>query len=209
VVGARRIARSTWLDATAGASTIRRQLGIELNGTDVIGATCRSIFARRPPSLDNYVPTSRPGSRATHMRLSDGRFLYHLLGPDFTLLRMVRNGSPRASWKMRRESGAFRIIPSPRLRQSRQPHVGRGRGVTCVACCASGEGRRRCGAGRGVPLLVAAAANRKLRHQLTARPETFTLTVTTTMRNLTTTAIRIAISMMIISRAGGVRAELP
>jgi hypothetical protein len=29
------------------------------------------------------------------------------------------------------------------------------------------------------------------------------------MRNLTTTAIRIAISMMIITRAGGVRAELP
>jgi hypothetical protein len=130
-------------------------------------------------------------------------------GRDFTLLRMVRNGSPRASWKTRRESGAFRIIPSPRLRQSRQPQVGRGRGVTCVACCASGEGRRRCGAGRGVPLLVAAAANRKLRHQLTARPETSTLTVTTTMRNLTTTAIRIAISMMIITRAGGVRAELP
>src|SRR5262249_9827019 len=39
-------------------------------------------------SLDRYVPTSRPGSRAPHLWLHDGTSLYDALGPDFTLLRL-------------------------------------------------------------------------------------------------------------------------
>jgi 2-polyprenyl-6-methoxyphenol hydroxylase-like FAD-dependent oxidoreductase len=41
-----------------------------------------------PFSLDKYVPTSRPGSRAPHSWLRDGTSLYDALGPDFTLLRL-------------------------------------------------------------------------------------------------------------------------
>ena len=43
-----------------------------------------------PPafSLDKYVPTSRPGSRAPHVWLRDGSSLYDLFGRDFTLLRL-------------------------------------------------------------------------------------------------------------------------
>ena len=43
-----------------------------------------------PPafSLDKYVPTTRPGSRAPHSWLRDGTSLYDALGPDFTLLRL-------------------------------------------------------------------------------------------------------------------------
>ena len=43
-----------------------------------------------PPafSLDKFVPTSRPGSRAPHAWLRDGTSLYDALGPDFTLLHL-------------------------------------------------------------------------------------------------------------------------
>jgi 2-polyprenyl-6-methoxyphenol hydroxylase-like FAD-dependent oxidoreductase len=43
-----------------------------------------------PPafSLDRYLPTSRPGSRAPHLWLRDGTSLYDSLGPDFTLLHL-------------------------------------------------------------------------------------------------------------------------
>jgi hypothetical protein len=44
--------------------------------------------ARPAFSLDKYVPTSRPGSRAPHVWLRDGRSLYDLFGRDFTLLRL-------------------------------------------------------------------------------------------------------------------------
>ncbi len=39
-------------------------------------------------SLDKFVPTSRPGSRAPHAWLRDGTSLYDVLGPDFTLLHL-------------------------------------------------------------------------------------------------------------------------
>ena len=41
-----------------------------------------------PFSLDKYVPTTRPGSRAPHSWLRDRTSLYDALGPDFTLLRL-------------------------------------------------------------------------------------------------------------------------
>jgi hypothetical protein len=38
------------------------------------------------PSMRTYEPTARPGARAPHAWLADGRSLYDLFGPGFTLL---------------------------------------------------------------------------------------------------------------------------
>ena len=43
---------------------------------------------RQPPyTMYDYTPSSVPGCRLPHLWLADGRSLYDLLGPDFTLLR--------------------------------------------------------------------------------------------------------------------------
>jgi hypothetical protein len=41
-----------------------------------------------PDDPSDYVPTSRPGHRAPHAWLADGRSTLDLFGPDFTLLRL-------------------------------------------------------------------------------------------------------------------------
>ena len=58
--------------------------------------------------LDRYVPTSRPGSRAPHLWLKDGRSLYDLLGHDFTLLRL---GAAAADSRAIEEAARNRGVP--------------------------------------------------------------------------------------------------
>ena len=74
-----------------------------------------------PPlfSLDRYLPTSRPGSRAPHVWLRDGKALYDALGPDFTLLRL---GNPphevralEAAAKNRRVPLSVLDVPEPEV----------------------------------------------------------------------------------------------
>ena len=63
-----------------------------------------------PPdfSLDKYVPTTRPGSRAPHVWLRDGRSLYDAFGPDFTLLRL---GTPSSSDCPLQDAAESRRVP--------------------------------------------------------------------------------------------------
>lgn len=63
-----------------------------------------------PPvfSLDKYTPTSRPGSRAPHVWLQDGRALYDALGPDFTLLRL---GNPPQDVRALEDAAKNRRLP--------------------------------------------------------------------------------------------------
>jgi 2-polyprenyl-6-methoxyphenol hydroxylase-like FAD-dependent oxidoreductase len=49
-----------------------------------------------PPAYDTetYVPTTRPGARAPHVWLADGRSVLDHFGPGFTLLRLGRAADP-------------------------------------------------------------------------------------------------------------------
>ena len=44
-----------------------------------------------PDPMETYVPTARPGSRAPHAWLADGRNTLDLLGRGFTLLRFAQS----------------------------------------------------------------------------------------------------------------------
>ena len=64
-----------------------------------------------PPTPDDpseYVPTSRPGHRAPHAWLADGRSTLDLFGPGFTLLRL---GEPDASVAALLEAALERGVP--------------------------------------------------------------------------------------------------
>jgi 2-polyprenyl-6-methoxyphenol hydroxylase-like FAD-dependent oxidoreductase len=47
--------------------------------------------AHPPYTLSDFTPSSVPGCRAPHFWLRDGRSLYDVLGPDYTLLRFDRS----------------------------------------------------------------------------------------------------------------------
>jgi len=64
-------------------------LGYRYDGSPVV------VGDGSPPTPDDpsqYVPTSRPGHRAPHTWLSDGRSTLDLFGPGFTLLRLDASG---------------------------------------------------------------------------------------------------------------------
>lgn len=64
-------------------------LGYRYDGSPVV------VGDGSPPTPDDpsqYVPTSRPGHRAPHTWLSDGRSTLDLFGPGFTLLRLDAPG---------------------------------------------------------------------------------------------------------------------
>jgi 2-polyprenyl-6-methoxyphenol hydroxylase-like FAD-dependent oxidoreductase len=42
-------------------------------------------------TMDGYTPSTVPGCRTPHLRCDDGRSLYDLMGPEFTLLRFDRS----------------------------------------------------------------------------------------------------------------------
>jgi 2-polyprenyl-6-methoxyphenol hydroxylase-like FAD-dependent oxidoreductase len=91
-------------DDTAAGAAMRRAMGERIVAADAsqfnsVGVQLGYYYDRSPIcvddgsaapafALDQYVPTSRPGSRAPHLWLRDGRSLYDLLGRDFTLLRL-------------------------------------------------------------------------------------------------------------------------
>jgi len=67
-----------------------------------------------------YVPSARPGARAPHVRLADGRSTLDLFGPGYTLLDLGGEGSERIT-----EAAALRGVPlslhkvdSPVVRES-------------------------------------------------------------------------------------------
>ncbi len=65
-----------------------RSLGVMLGCSYDASPITASEPGGRPddPSMRDYEPTARPGARAPHGWLSDGRSLYDLFGPGFTLL---------------------------------------------------------------------------------------------------------------------------
>jgi len=71
-----------------------------------------------PPafSLDKYVPTTRPGSRAPHAWLFDGKSLYDALGCDFTLVCLGKSSGSTGPLNDAAESRKVRCCISPSLR---------------------------------------------------------------------------------------------
>ena len=59
--------------------------GVRYDGSRIIAG---DGTAPPPDSVNSYVPTACPGGRAPHWWLPDGRSLFDLLGPEFTLLMM-------------------------------------------------------------------------------------------------------------------------
>ena len=55
----------------------------------------RTTPPRRPDQADAYVPSARPGSRAPHVGLRDGRSILDLFGRGFVLLRLRRRCAGR------------------------------------------------------------------------------------------------------------------
>jgi len=74
------------------AATMRREwftLGIHLGYRYEGSPICWPDGTEAPPDDPNtYVPTARPGGRAPHVWLADGRSTLDLYGPAFTLLRL-------------------------------------------------------------------------------------------------------------------------
>jgi 2-polyprenyl-6-methoxyphenol hydroxylase-like FAD-dependent oxidoreductase len=90
-------------DDSAGGEAARARLGKHLSGfTEEFRALGIQLGARydtspliagdkeAPPedSPFDYVPSAVPGGRAPHVWLDDGRALFDLFGPDFTLLKL-------------------------------------------------------------------------------------------------------------------------
>jgi 2-polyprenyl-6-methoxyphenol hydroxylase-like FAD-dependent oxidoreductase len=91
-------------DATAEGEAVRRRVGQEIDRN--VGAMFRTsglqlgyryenspicLLDGTPPSPDhpeNYVPSARPGSRAPHLWLDDGRSILDFFGRGFVLLRL-------------------------------------------------------------------------------------------------------------------------
>lgn len=73
-----------------------RSLGVMLGYRyDHSPITAREPGAQRPdPAMRDYVPTARPGARAPHAWLADGRSLYDLFGAGFTLLSFGEGAGP-------------------------------------------------------------------------------------------------------------------
>ncbi len=77
-----------------------------------------------PPefAIERYTPDARPGSRAPHLWLEDGRALYDALGRDFTLLRLGAERPPpdaralREAFARRRVPLAELDVPTPEAR---------------------------------------------------------------------------------------------
>ncbi|HEY2663832.1 MAG TPA: FAD-dependent monooxygenase [Candidatus Binataceae bacterium] len=91
-------------DNTAAGEAMRRAMGERIVAADAsqfnsVGVQLGYYYDNSPInvsdgtpppvfSLDKYVPTSRPGSRAPHVWLRNRKSLYDALGRDFTLLRL-------------------------------------------------------------------------------------------------------------------------
>ena len=89
-------------DDSPAAEAMRRAMGERIVAADAsqfnsVGVQLGYFYDKSPVnvddgtpppqfSLDKYIPTSRPGSRAPHAWLENGISLYDALGPDFTLL---------------------------------------------------------------------------------------------------------------------------
>ena len=89
-------------DDTAEGAAMRRAMGERIVAADAsqfnsVGVQLGYYYDNSPInindgspppafSLDRYVPTTRPGSRAPHVWLRDGTSLYDALGRHFTLL---------------------------------------------------------------------------------------------------------------------------
>ena len=66
----------------------------------------RRHAARRPIEVRRYVPTARPGSRAPHVWLADGRSTLDLFGRGFVLLRLGDEAARRSTVLSARPRGA-------------------------------------------------------------------------------------------------------
>jgi aromatic ring hydroxylase-like protein len=72
--------------------TIGSQIGYRYEDSPI----CVSDGTGPPPdAADTYVPSARPGARAPHVWLGDGRSILDLFGHGFALLRFA--GAPSAS----------------------------------------------------------------------------------------------------------------
>jgi hypothetical protein len=91
-------------EASAAGDAARRQIGAHLaTFTEEFRSLGIQLGARydgspliaqddEPPPVDSpfeYLPSSVPGGRAPHHWLADGRALFDLFGPGFTLLRLA------------------------------------------------------------------------------------------------------------------------
>ncbi len=99
--------------------------GMRFDASPIICAEAADSAQPQPrePSLHRYAPSGRPGGRAPHVWLDDGRSLYDALGRDFTLL--VLGGRTRAAElaALRRTAAAQGVplhlleLDDPELRQ--------------------------------------------------------------------------------------------
>jgi 2-polyprenyl-6-methoxyphenol hydroxylase-like FAD-dependent oxidoreductase len=70
--------------------------GGRYDGSPVIVSDGTSPTPDRP---NEYRPSARPGGRAPHLWLADGRSLYDLFGFEFTLLRLGSRAPDTAAWE--------------------------------------------------------------------------------------------------------------
>ena len=89
--------------------TLGIQLGYRYDGSPIIVPD-----GTAPPSDDKaaYIQTARPGHRAPHVRLADGRSTLDLFGKGFTLLRL---GGKAVDVAALASAAAERKRPAPRL----------------------------------------------------------------------------------------------
>ena len=81
-------------------ATRREEFAVESPGMDLgyrydDSPICVPDGTPPPPyATETYVPTTRPGARAPHVWLADGRSVLDLFGPNFTLLRLGPAADP-------------------------------------------------------------------------------------------------------------------
>ena len=128
--GGRRIPRSP-MDSAEGAAA-RREMGEAIIGSQTHGLSHRRHRARlrlravadraaatarrrRRQSISDYRPTTRPGARAPHAWLPDGRSMLDLFGRGFVLLRLGGDaaGSPALEARSRAAACRSRSPRSP------------------------------------------------------------------------------------------------
>jgi 2-polyprenyl-6-methoxyphenol hydroxylase-like FAD-dependent oxidoreductase len=83
--------------------------GARFDDSPIIAAEAADSAGAPPGSPNVYVPSGKPGGRAPHAWLDDGRSLYDAFGRDFTLLALGRRGSARALTEHRAAAAAMGV----------------------------------------------------------------------------------------------------